>query len=85
MAVTLEATTVEQTRRNADLGEQVVTLAADAHELRTAAEQIGADLAQLEQDNATLQQDVGRKRQRLGGQEQALAMAGFVGRAGSSL
>jgi hypothetical protein len=42
---------------------------------------MSADLARLEQDNATLQQDVGRKRQRLDGQEQALAMAGFVGRA----
>ena len=50
-----------------ELAGQVVTLEADAQELRAAA-------ARLEQDNAALQQDVGRKRQRLDGQEQALAM-----------
>ena len=91
--VTLNATTgeaeltvlrgrvLELTGRNGELAGQVVTLEADAQELRAAAAQMSADLERLEQDNAALQQDVGRKRQRLDGQEQALAMAAFMGRA----
>ena len=45
------------------------------------AAEMSADLARLGIDNGALQQDMGRKRQRLDGQEQALAMAAFMGRA----
>ena len=77
----LRGRVLELTGRNGELAGQVVTLEADAQELRAAAAQMSADLERLEQDNAALQQDVGRKRQRLDGQEQALAMAAFMGRA----